>query len=106
MCIAFLYGFKDGMNACCGAGPYGGLFTCGGTKAVAEYKLCEHASDFVWWDSFHPTEKIHEQIAQLLWSGPSTVVWPYTLQTLFSEDTAKLTIADIVDGSGHVGVSY
>lgn len=50
-------GFKDGVNACCGTGPYGGIFTCGGTKDVPDYKLCDNVGDYVWWDSFHPTKK-------------------------------------------------
>ncbi|KAL5572290.1 hypothetical protein UlMin_021887 [Ulmus minor] len=88
------HGFKDGVNACCGTGPYGGIFTCGGNKKVKEYKLCEKAEDYVWWDSFHPTEKIHEQLAKELWNGPS--VGPYSLEDLFF-DKEKLTIADVVD---------
>ncbi|TXG61708.1 hypothetical protein EZV62_013071 [Acer yangbiense] len=92
------YGFKDGINACCGYGPYGGIFTCGGTKEVKEYELCENAEDYVWWDSFHPTEKIHEQFAKALWNGEPEPepVGSYNLQRLFF-DKEKLTIADIVD---------
>ena len=93
-------GFKEGINACCGYGPYGGIFTCGGTKEVKEYELCENAEDYVWWDSFHPTEKIHEQFAKTLWNGEPEPepfsVGPYNLQRLFF-DKEKLTIADIVD---------
>ncbi|KAK1549620.1 hypothetical protein Q3G72_004964 [Acer saccharum] len=94
------YGFKEGINACCGYGPYGGIFTCGGTKEVKEYELCENAEDYVWWDSFHPTEKIHEQFAKTLWNGEPEPepfsVGPYNLQSLFF-DKVKLTIGDIVD---------
>ncbi|XVF48828.1 hypothetical protein PTKIN_Ptkin03bG0219700 [Pterospermum kingtungense] len=92
------YGFKDGVNACCGTGPYGGVYTCGGTKNVKDYQLCDNADDHVWWDSFHPTERIHEQFAKSLWSStehPSSVA-PYSLQDLFF-NKEKLTIADIVD---------
>ncbi|KAG9457626.1 hypothetical protein H6P81_002134 [Aristolochia fimbriata] len=88
------YGFEDGVNACCGTGPYGGVFTCGGEKTPTEYELCDNPKDRVWWDSFHPTEKIHEQFAQELWNGPS--VGPHNLEKLFFE-TENLTIADIVD---------
>ncbi|XP_068660858.1 GDSL esterase/lipase 1-like [Aristolochia californica] len=90
------YGFKDGMNACCGTGPFGGIFTCGGNKTPADYDLCDNPNDHVWWDSFHPTEKIHEQFAQALWSGPPLAVGPYNLEKLFFENE-KLTIADVVD---------
>ncbi|KAF8032638.1 hypothetical protein BT93_D1533 [Corymbia citriodora subsp. variegata] len=91
------YGFKDGVNACCGSGPYGGVYTCGG-KQGAEYKLCENPEDHVWWDSFHPTEKIHKQFAQALWDGPPSAVGPYNLRDLFF-DKDQVTIADIVDGT-------
>ncbi|XP_057430364.1 GDSL esterase/lipase 5-like [Lotus japonicus] len=91
------YGFKEGANACCGIGPYGGIFTCGGTKKVKEYDLCDNSDEYVWWDSFHPTEKIHEQFAKALWNGPPSVVGPYNLDNLFSNIKNKLTIADVVD---------
>ncbi|XP_028051800.1 GDSL esterase/lipase 2-like isoform X3 [Camellia sinensis] len=90
------YGFKEGMNACCGTGPFRGLFTCGGTNKVTDYQLCDNADDYVWWDSFHPTERIHEQFAKALWDGPLDYVGPYNLQQLFFFN--KLTsIADLVD---------
>ncbi|KAL2327670.1 hypothetical protein Fmac_021097 [Flemingia macrophylla] len=93
------YGFKDGVNACCGSGPYGGVFTCGGTKTIREFSLCDDVGDYVWWDSFHPTEKIHEQFAKALWNGPPCLVEPYNLDNLFNSNNEKikLTIADVVD---------
>ncbi|XP_044472194.1 GDSL esterase/lipase 5-like [Mangifera indica] len=90
------YGFKDGVNACCGYGAYGGMLTCGGNKNISEYNLCDNPDDHVWWDSFHPTERIHEQFAKLLWDGPSSAVGPFNLWDLFFSKE-KLTIADIVD---------
>ncbi|KAG4949512.1 hypothetical protein AAZX31_15G173500 [Glycine max] len=90
------YGFNDGVNACCGSGPYGGVFTCGGTKKIKEFSLCDNVGDFVWWDSFHPTEKIHEQFAKALWNGPASSVGPYNLENFFNKEI-KLTIADVVD---------
>ncbi|PNY10851.1 GDSL esterase/lipase 5-like protein [Trifolium pratense] len=91
------YGFKDGINACCGTGPYGGIYTCGGTKEIKEYNLCDNVEEFLWWDSFHPTEKIHEQFAKALWNGPSSLVGPYNLERLFNNDIKSMTIADVVD---------
>ena len=90
-------GFKEGVNACCGSGPYGGIFSCGGRKKQAvedQFQLCNDPRDFVWWDSFHPTERIHHHYAEVLWSGPN--VCPYTLQDLFF-DKEKRTIGDLVD---------
>ena len=85
------------MNACCGTGPYRGISTCGSKKGgVTGYELCDNAEDYVWWDCFHPTEKIHEQFARALWNGPPLSVFPFNLQDLFF-DKEKLTIADVVD---------
>ena len=84
------------MNACCGSGPYGGSFTCGGTKKDKDYQLCNNADDYIWWDSFHATERIQEQLAKGLWSGEPSFVGPYNLESLFFEKE-KLTIGSIVD---------
>ncbi|XP_028201670.1 GDSL esterase/lipase 5-like [Glycine soja] len=92
------YGFKDGVNACCGSGPYGGVFTCGGTKKVEEFSLCDNVEYHVWWDSFHPTEKIHEQFAKEMWNGSPCSVRPYTLEDFFSKnEMIKPTISNVVD---------
>ncbi|KAL0410369.1 UNVERIFIED_CONTAM: GDSL lipase [Sesamum latifolium] len=88
---------QEGVNACCGSGPFGGVYTCGGTKKVTTYELCDNADEYVWWDSFHPTERIHEQFAKALWDGPQASVRPHNLQDLFSDHEIELTIADVVD---------
>ena len=47
--FVFMEGFKDGVNACCGSGPYGGVFSCGGTKKVIEYfSLCDNVGEYVY----------------------------------------------------------
>lgn len=46
--LTFFYeGFKEGMMACCGTGPYRGISSCGGKKSVKEYELCGNASECV-----------------------------------------------------------
>ncbi|XP_054807627.1 GDSL esterase/lipase 5-like [Prosopis cineraria] len=90
------YGFKEGEKACCGSGPYGGIFSCGGTKKTIEYNLCDNVNDHVWWDSFHPTQIIHHQFALTFWNGPPSSVAPFNLHHLFTANT-KRTIADVVD---------
>lgn len=93
----FIYeGFKDGVNACCGTGPYGGVYSCGGTREVKTYEICKNPEDYVWWDSFHATERVHEQTALALWHGIPPLVGTYNLEDLFFEKE-KLTIADLVD---------
>ncbi|WCJ42865.1 GDSL lipase [Euphorbia peplus] len=96
------HGFKDGVNACCGSGPYGGVFSCGGNKKMREYELCENGDDHIWWDSFHPTQKMHQQLAKALWnSTPQIEGGPHcNLQNLFFHNH-KITIADIEDAPLH-----
>ncbi|KAF3521326.1 hypothetical protein F2Q69_00047024 [Brassica cretica] len=79
------YGFKEGKKACCGTGPLRGINTCGGRVLGLSqgYELCENVTEYLFFDSFHLTEKAHRQIAKLIWSGPSNVTGPYNLKALF-----------------------
>ena len=85
-CILFWFkGFKEGKKACCGTGPLRGINTCGGRVwgLSQRYELCENVTEYLFFDSFHLTEKAHRQIAELIWSGPSNVTGPYNLKALF-----------------------
>ncbi|XP_062087922.1 GDSL esterase/lipase 5-like [Humulus lupulus] len=77
------YGFKDGKRACCGTGEFRGVFSCGGKRIVKEYQLCENPNHHVFWDSYHLTEIAYKQFADEMWTGPHTVVGPYTMKDLF-----------------------
>ncbi|CAE5960165.1 unnamed protein product [Arabidopsis arenosa] len=78
------YGFKEGKQACCGTGPLRGINTCGGRMGVSQsYELCENVTDYLFFDPFHLTEKVHQQIAELIWSGSTNVTEPYNLKALF-----------------------
>ncbi|XP_020588523.1 GDSL esterase/lipase 5-like [Phalaenopsis equestris] len=90
------FGFKDGINACCGTGLYGGIYSCGGNKEVAEYELCNSPDDFVFWDSFHGTEKLAKKLADKLWEDQPNSVGPYNLKELFFNQE-KSRIEDIVE---------
>ncbi|KAK8941518.1 GDSL esterase/lipase 1 [Platanthera guangdongensis] len=96
------FGFKDGTNACCGSGAYGGSYTCGINKEVGSYELCSTSEDFVWWDSYHGTEKTAKKIADALWDGPPEWVGPYNLKGLFSNyDERK--VEDLVGNEETMG---
>ncbi|KAL5583403.1 hypothetical protein UlMin_015845 [Ulmus minor] len=69
------YGFKEAKMACCGSGPYRGIFSCGGKRGIAEYELCDNVSEYIFFDSAHPTERIYQQFAQQ--------AWHYNLKALF-----------------------
>ncbi|PWA43567.1 SGNH hydrolase-type esterase domain-containing protein [Artemisia annua] len=78
------YGFKDGETACCGSGPFRGKNSCGGKRGTTEYELCDNATEFLFFDSAHPSEQASQQIAEMFWKGDSKVTAPYNLQALFS----------------------
>ncbi|CAB4302690.1 unnamed protein product [Prunus armeniaca] len=77
------YGFEEGKVACCGSGPYGGIYSCGGKREVKEYDLCHNASEYVFFDSGHPTERVFQQFAKQFWSGTSNSTTSYNLKALF-----------------------
>ncbi|CAB4272211.1 unnamed protein product [Prunus armeniaca] len=76
------YGFVEGEAACCGSGVYGGIYNCGGKRIAKEYNLCKNVSEYVFFDSAHPTDRVYEQFAKQIWSGNS-ITTPYNLKALF-----------------------
>ncbi|KAJ4717684.1 GDSL esterase/lipase [Melia azedarach] len=78
------YGFKDA-TACCGSGPYRGIYSCGGKRGIEEYELCENPDEYLFYDSDHSSEKAYKQIAELMWNGTPTETGPYNLRMLFDQ---------------------
>ncbi|KAL8098657.1 hypothetical protein AgCh_031427 [Apium graveolens] len=76
------YGFKTGDSACCGSGLYRGINSCGGMRDVKEYEVCKNASEYLFFDSAHPSEMANQQLAKLMWEG-SCVTGPHNLNSLF-----------------------
>ncbi|CAB4272214.1 unnamed protein product [Prunus armeniaca] len=77
------YGFKEGKMACCGSGPYRGIMSCGG-KRGSEFQLCDNVTEYVFFDSSHPTERVYQQISKLWWSGsPNVTKTSNNLKELF-----------------------
>ncbi|KAK6118740.1 hypothetical protein DH2020_047545 [Rehmannia glutinosa] len=66
------YGFKEGEKACCGTGRFNGIFSCGGKRPVKIFELCENPSEFIFWDSYHLTERAYKQMADEMWSSEAT----------------------------------
>ncbi|BFG24102.1 hypothetical protein CerSpe_103760 [Prunus speciosa] len=59
------FGFKEGKVACCGSGQYRGIDSCGGKRGVTEYELCDNVSEYVYFDSGHPTERVYQHVSKL-----------------------------------------
>jgi phospholipase/lecithinase/hemolysin len=70
------YGFQYGKEACCGSGSYSGLSPC------TTLNVCNDSDAHVFWDLFHPTEKMYGMLAVGYWSGPPSLAYPYNLQQL------------------------
>ncbi|KAM7471902.1 hypothetical protein LguiA_010085 [Lonicera macranthoides] len=77
------YGLEEGMTACCGSGPHGGVYSCGGKRGIEEYTLCEDVSEYLFFDSNHPTETVYQQLAMLMWSGNPPLTSPNNVKALF-----------------------
>ncbi|KAK4773977.1 hypothetical protein SAY87_028996 [Trapa incisa] len=77
------YGFKEGKTACCGSGRYRGNYSCGGKRGEMEYELCNHPSEYVFFDSIHATERAYRHLAELMWSGSPPITGPYNMESLF-----------------------
>lgn len=77
------YGFKEGERACCGSGPFRGIYSCGGMRGIKEFELCDNATEYLFFDCFHPNELASRQFAEMFWDGDSMVTQPYNLKALF-----------------------
>ncbi|KAK7852133.1 gdsl esterase/lipase 1 [Quercus suber] len=86
--------FTEGKIACCGSGPYGGIPSRG--ERSNEYELCEKVSNFLFFDSVHPTEKAYQQFAELIWSGTPNITGPYNLKALFEMKSLRFYFCFLV----------
>lgn len=55
--------------ACCGTGRLNAVFSCGGKRPVKEFQVCESPSKYVFWDSYHLTERVYKQMADEMWNA-------------------------------------
>lgn len=54
-------GYKVGDKGCCGTGEVEASVLCNQLSTT-----CENANDYVFWDSFHPTETVHMKLVDSL----------------------------------------
>ncbi|XP_023512752.1 GDSL esterase/lipase 3-like [Cucurbita pepo subsp. pepo] len=77
------YGFKVVDTACCGSDEFRGVYNCGRKLGSLPFTHCKNLEDHMFFDSFHPTEKVFKQLAEQMWSGGLEVVKPYNFKQLF-----------------------
>ncbi|PWA80521.1 Lipase, GDSL [Artemisia annua] len=99
------YGFKVGNSACCGSGPYRGIYSCGGKRGLQEYELCDNINDYLFFDSYHPNEVANRQYSELFWKADSNVTTPYNLKTLFQEGVPNAR-GRILGGSSVINAGF
>ncbi|KAL2633594.1 hypothetical protein R1flu_005073 [Riccia fluitans] len=78
-------GFTGGLNACCGYGLYNAQVQCGLPPSLITnppYNVCEDVHTYLFWDHFHPTERVYAIVAKMFWNGGLDIVAPMNLKTL------------------------
>jgi phospholipase/lecithinase/hemolysin len=72
-----LTGFTVTNTACCGAGPYLGLIDC---ETFTGY--CSNRDEHIFWDPFHPTERVNILAQGQFLNGGLDVVSPMNVAQL------------------------
>lgn len=63
-------GFKESARACCGSGYLEVAFLCN----EASRGTCQDASEFIFFDSFHPTDRFYSQLGQKLFEDAAPIL--------------------------------
>ncbi|TYI47823.1 hypothetical protein E1A91_D13G201100v1 [Gossypium mustelinum] len=80
------YGFTTSKIACCGQGPYNGLGLCNQLS-----NLCSNRNEYVFWDSFHPSERANGIIVDMILNGSTNYMNPMNLNAFLALDTKTNT---------------
>ncbi|XP_021643196.2 GDSL esterase/lipase At5g33370-like [Hevea brasiliensis] len=76
------FGFTNSKEACCGQGPYNGLGLC-----TSSSNLCSNRDEYVFWDPFHPSERVNGYLAQQILNGSTQYMNPMNLSTILALDS-------------------
>ncbi|KAF6994489.1 hypothetical protein CFC21_011180 [Triticum aestivum] len=79
------YGFRTAKEACCGQGPHNGVGLC-----TAVSRLCANRDQYVFWDSYHPTERANRIIVSQFMTGSLDYVSPLNLSTALHIDASLM----------------
>jgi phospholipase/lecithinase/hemolysin len=80
-----VYGFKVTNRGCCGIGRNRGQITC-----LPFQTPCTNRDEYVFWDAFHPTEKVNVIMGSMAFSGGRDIVRPINIMQLASLDLDEL----------------
>lgn len=87
-------GFKIVDTACCGSDEFRGVYNCGRKFGALPFTHCENLEDHMFFDSFHPTQKVFKQLAEEFWSGDAEIVKPLNFKQLFQYEPTLGTYWD------------
>lgn len=68
-------------RGCCGIGRNRGQITC-----LPYQTPCPNREQYVFWDAFHPTEKVNVIMARKAFSGDQSQIYPLNIEQLASLD--------------------
>eukprot|EP00250_Pteridium_aquilinum_P015734 c22731_g2_i1 orf=274-1353(+) len=71
------HGFEVSNTACCGQGKYNGFLICNRFS-----NLCPDRNKYVFWDPFHPSQKVNGLITQRVLNGPTSDISPVNIRQL------------------------
>jgi phospholipase/lecithinase/hemolysin len=71
------YGFNVMDRGCCGIGRNRGMITC-----LPFLRPCLNRNGYIFWDAFHPTERVNVMLGRAAFSGGDDVVHPMNIQQL------------------------
>ncbi|XP_057839101.2 GDSL esterase/lipase At5g55050 isoform X2 [Cryptomeria japonica] len=74
-----VYGFKDVMNACCGAGKLNARIAC-----LPVVKYCSNRREYLFWDLYHPTQIVAQMLVDTFYEGSADHVSPINVKQLVS----------------------
>lgn len=75
-CVGFV-GVTTLDKGCCGIGRNRGQITC-----LPFETPCPNRDQYLFWDAFHPTEKVNLIMARKAFAGDRTVAFPINIQEL------------------------
>ncbi|KAK8457768.1 hypothetical protein SEVIR_3G243300v4 [Setaria viridis] len=71
------YGFSVVDRGCCGIGRNRGMITC-----LPFLRPCLNRNTYIFWDAFHPTERVNVLLGRAAFNGGTDVVYPMNIQQL------------------------